>query len=130
MKREIKFRFWDEELKTYTYDYHLIDREGCLHDEYGGRESGDSVIVEQCTGLKDKNGREIYEGDIVRDVEVEDDIAVIEWGLEKDNDVRAGYYANWQNPEYEKWVITVNDGKAFEVIGNIHENPELLEESK
>lgn len=76
-------------------------------------------FIEQCTGLKDKNGRLIYEGDIVKD-----DEGFV--GLVKYDEVCAMFkiefvYSAPSNFEDDmSW--------EFEVIGNIHENPELLEE--
>lgn len=87
----------------------------------------DNCILEQCTGLKDKNGRLIYEGDIVLldDTDsFENPIkTVVRWaeenasfGLFRSHNLYYGFYS------YES--------ENFEVIGNIHENPELLEEEK
>lgn len=80
---------------------------------------GDNYIVEQSTGLGDKNGKLIYEGDIVKDKAGH--LYRIIW----DDD--ASYTADplpcneWLEQMYASDVI-------FEIIGNIHENPELLEE--
>lgn len=89
----------------------------------------DEYIVEQYTGIKDVNGKEICEGDIVVPV-------MTIFGKAKRMthpfEVKASHYV------YEKWIATyVSDrgfgvdgwytGHQMEVIGNIHENPELLE---
>jgi hypothetical protein len=80
--------------------------------------------LEQCTGLKDKNGKLIYEGDIVYSPLDNGTKKVIFWdkGL-------ASFMAH--NPKDKKFTHGIGDGYfielEFEVIGNIHENPELLE---
>ena len=73
----------------------------------------------QCTGLKDKNGTLIYEGDILKDVY--DNLRIVEW-----NSVILQYMAN-------VYIYAIGDAtfpmylvKDLEVIGNIYENPELL----
>ena len=115
--REIKFRCWYEESEHIEYDIQN-SISGCLSDH---------TNLMQYTGLKDKNGVEIYEGDILDwgefDAECEGERAVIEW-----NDKNAGWmmqcYTIYGGEGYSMLEYLYPDP---EVIGNIYENPELLE---
>lgn len=128
MGREIKFRAWDTETKEMSYDYlskHWL--RVCIESPY--------VELMQYTGLKDKNGREIYEGDILTSVEYpfQDEgkynyHGVIEW-----IDEEASFYMTKRLANPEKRGMSngisqpIESIEEFEVIGNIYENPELLE---
>lgn len=115
------FRAWDG--KQMLYDViPTCEDENVVLDDYDWHAT--PCVVEQYTGLKDRNGKEIYEGDIIRDTD--DDIAVIEWGLEENHKTKLGYYAKWREPRYGKWIMETTDSEHFEVIGNIHQNKELL----
>lgn len=121
--REIKYRVWDKtEGKMCSVARISFGDDGAaltilaepapIGEFYRGLVEGESGILMQFTGLKDKNGKDIYEGDILQ----EDDTTAnptgnpfqVEW-----RDARSG----WNLFEY---------GDYYEVIGNIFENLELL----
>lgn len=82
-------------------------------------------ILMQCTGLKDKNGNLIYEGDIVKFYFDRDKIiGVITW----DNEHQVGFYVNTTDYFKDKYITNYDFlcGFKYEVIGNIYENKELL----
>lgn len=132
--REIKFRAWSKHenlmgevtgLRFSKSQYPFLNvrfrKNGKVVDEgyYFGQEDGcDSIILMQYTGLKDKNGKEIYEGDIFRTSL--GFVAVVKW--DDDNGRFLGFIAG-----RERRIMYVGREPAVEVIGNIHENPELLE---
>lgn len=70
----------------------------------------------QCTGLKDKNGKLIYEGDIVKDLIIPEIFYIVKW-------FNSGFYLE---STISGSFLKFNDTQQ-EVIGNIYENPELLE---
>nr|DAQ01127.1 MAG TPA: YopX protein [Caudoviricetes sp.] len=108
-------------------------------DEDGHPHDTDAVLVDnsticQCTGLKDKNGKLIWESDIVKDL-FSDACAKIKYGsyqscFDNTKTEHVGFYVDWSGKytkRYRKdlgyWINMVN----AEVIGNIFDNPELLE---
>ncbi len=72
-----------------------------------------SGVLMQSTWLKDKNGQEIYEGDIVK---IEDRF----WGVYRDEAYLEYFIMNWESNE------PMYSYAHYEVVGNIHENPELI----
>lgn len=114
--REVKFRAWDEDLKE-MYELGKVNYLGStgITDTYIGC---DEAIWMQYTGLKDKNGVEIYEGDVGWDEHYEC------YGLVEFDEGKFVY--NWDNICDD--LIEVRD--VIEICGNIYENPELLEVSE
>ena len=98
MINRFKFRFWNKLRKAYENTY---DLKCCEHLDY--------VVPEQCTGLKDKNGKLIYEGDIIEDDNTKSDTGVVVWS-------RAGFKVKMY-----RYNQIVNIKKNIRVIGNIHE---------
>lgn len=122
--REIKFRAWDRKFKKWT-SYSIDDGLLMFYDDHAecweiGRE-GERFILCQYTGLKDKNGRGICEGDIVnyRSWGNEYNLEVV-WIEEK---ARFGLKTKAGHINMKLWKYD-----WYEIIGNIYENPELLEE--
>lgn len=133
MSNAPKFRAWDKKLNIFT-NYHICDDIILFYDKHTGawlssKKYSDRFVLMQSTGLRDRNGIEIFEGDIVNAVRIseeffDDYVGAIEYDLceyviedEKGTfDPLLNYYC--EDTSYELHEITV--------IGNIYENIELL----
>ena len=109
--REIKFRAWDKMLKRWCRPQLTIRIDG-------NRDGMNEYVLMQYTGLKDKNGVEIYEGDIVNVH------SYTVTGLGKVGFNKGSFVFN--KFEYPTSQV-LHSFSEIEVIGNIYENPELLE---
>jgi uncharacterized phage protein (TIGR01671 family) len=143
MNREIKFKVWDIENKSFLIDF-SISKYGHLmtYDFHGSDEkcycqcpNPNNYIIQQYTGLKDKNGNEIYEGDIIRFMgrwDTDGKVLPPDYKPYRVVWVMGGLWAMMINPPHPLKAFhghneCVGVGHTdSEIIGNIFENPELL----
>lgn len=154
MSREIKFRVWTG--KDY---WHPVTEWGCggiekidlknrcfVDPSYTGPAYFDDCVVELDTGLNDKNGKEIYEGDIVRvchnrydkpnkkgDRQLVEETfnCIVVWdtykfGFKHQFAELASQIYDWNDFKTHRF----HDVTKIEIVGNIHKNPELLDTDK
>ena len=110
--REIKFRIWDKQVKRFFYQ--LPEKHHLMWPRFD---------VQQFTGLKDKQGKKIYEGDILRGIKpwlVVWDERNFEFSLKKLDKAKESEYMRAHFSDF------VGTRKNIEIIGNKWEHPELL----
>ena len=126
--RQNKFRIWDKIYKamfqvsdiSWACDGSIVYINGCLADNF---------ILMQSTGLPDRNGKEIFQGDIIS-------FSIFDW---QDDDKQYTGVVTFEDGamiikkdeiDYLDLSYVYYQDDEMEIIGNIHENPELLEVSK
>ena len=131
MNDRFKFRFWDKKEKEYFTCGDIDHKSGIFktypYITYNWCFEHKNIVAEQCTGLKDKNGKLIYENDLIKCPTGIYRIAVDDFGL------WTVIYNNNPFEEVGEWGDVVKEyafnqnNVEIEVLGNIHENADLLE---
>lgn len=116
MSREIKFRAWDKEKKSMFQIFDSTTLENWFLPSWN-----DKYEVMQYTGLHDKNGKEIYEGDVVKCKNYHG----VVYGIINYNN--SYFYLACSSGYSDEYLFNCSDIK---IISNIHESPELLTEDK
>lgn len=157
MNREIKFRAWDKKENKFIEDFTGvsneetgqyyncgIDCDGSIYVDIHGEHNEGRYVIQQYTCLKDKEGKEIYEGDIIEVsqatslekqfkgvVAFNDGTFCLEQLIQPERAIKSGikeYVRFWNDGDHEHYSIEmICDGWCkVDLIGNIFENPELL----
>ena len=125
MNRVIKFRAWDTDKKVLVHETDLDILKNIFHIDFMDKEIGpppiiynigrynDNVLM-QFTGLKDMNGKDIYEGDIISDP----------MGIGQIVFDSGSFCIKWNDNPNES--ILILESELLEIIGNLFETPELL----
>lgn len=131
MSRDIKFRVWDTLAKTFFYPdegyqgHFILSLNGVFHNLQNGS-GGKDYVLQQYIGIKDKEDKDVYEGDIVSWEEYQ--------GWEDGRTFKGIYVVQW-NGEYLRWdfhcpfegmSLEAGDTCFESVVGNIFETPKLL----
>lgn len=147
----LRFRAWDKEFKEMVQVDALVFEEQIIKATYKNgnivKEDLKNYVLMQSTGLTDKNGKEIFEGDILKFndswndfcyegyvdgeieginfVEIESETACFVFGKTKISDSSLFYYTNEEHLTFQE--IITDTSFEFEAVGNVWEHPELLE---
>lgn len=126
--RDIKFRFWDNLKKEFVLNkrFYLEKDQSFLQHELG-------ITIQQYTGLKDRNTKEIYEGDIVKYIGEDDliyhlpgSISIGEYFTHGKEFFHFGVRMKRIDMQDCYFGISLKDSMEYEILGNIFENPDLL----
>ena len=124
--RELKFRAWNKKKKQMSNSFALQNLDAIEYDGDGFLDGGcfdglndswEDYEIMQYTGLKDKNGKEIYEGDIIKSGHWLDKRRKINGEIKYE---RGGFILDFVDIEI---ILSIMESNEIEVIGNIYENP-------
>ena len=133
--REIKYRAWDKKEKKMGFDINVLSSSKAFMGWQGDNGQGAYVNPKdknfelmQYTGLKDKNGKEIYEGDIFR---LNKEIYKVNFrsGCFMADNIKNGNQFTHSKEDVKVWHTLMESQMKIEVIGNIYENKEVLNEN-
>lgn len=126
-----KYRAWDKEFKEMVQVDALVFEEQIIKATYKNRnivkEDLKNYVLMQSTGLKDKNGKEIFEGDVLKVTNLSSWLEVVSF-----NEKKAMFVSKEAKRKIEEtplYDLFNTDIFEVEIIGNIHTNPELAEVS-
>jgi uncharacterized phage protein (TIGR01671 family) len=118
MNDRFKFRVWDKVFNHYWTDEEIKENAAWLL--FPDNDNINDVEIEQCTGLRDNNGKLVFEGDVVF-------VNGEKWRVIWSDEDCAFFFSNlkevYHQPIFPDFYMMTID---FEVIGNVHKNPELL----
>lgn len=125
--KELKFRAWDKKINKMFYSddcfFSFINGNFIERDGENGSDK-DSQIVMQCTGVKDANGKEIYEDDIlIYDLIIPNVYLIVKWY----KDAGGFFLYDKESLNNDTYWNDLYFGKECEVVSNKYENPELME---
>jgi uncharacterized phage protein (TIGR01671 family) len=124
MAREIKFRAWDG--KGFIYSNHGLGNffgDTSPVCAYGDDYVADDIALMQYTGLTDREGKEVYESDILEML-----VSGVHYGAKEIVEFKNGcFWLRYRDVSINEWLSNDVFGEyEIKVIGNIHENPDLL----
>jgi uncharacterized phage protein (TIGR01671 family) len=134
--REIKFRVWDKEENYFNSDYSING--GYVYGYCEGKQlttkEQEKLVFQQYTGLKDKNGKEIYEGDIISDNKTlkTTELGFISCEVIYEKELACFSVVTLSANKKERYIIPIHAleldiiPNKYEVISNIFENTELI----
>jgi len=122
MNREIKFRVWDKLYKRFLSQEEMTETGGFYYNHR--LDPPEQFDLMQYTGLLDKNGKEIYEGDVLYKFGIDDAPYEVKYGVQPISHewLGIGFYT-----EHLGEMGNIFGGEEVEVIGNRYQNPELLD---
>jgi hypothetical protein len=136
--RELKFRIWNGTRFVTNADTYIKTSDGSLWDyeeDYGGTFSSHKILwsaagkIQQYTGLKDKNGVKIYEGDILERIGNGSFCKLLVYWDEPNCGffTKRSFNLHGEGTPISDHNINISDWTYWVVVGNIFENPELIE---